>query len=114
MRRCTSCFRFQPGRPTYCSHCGRSFDVRICARGHRNPRQVQYCSECGSGDLSTPSPPASLLFRLTGFVVYVFAILTAALIVASAVLFLIDHVDGSALAGPLAELVLVVAFLYWT
>jgi hypothetical protein len=46
--------------------------------------------------------------------VYLFASLTAALIVVSAVLFFIDRVDGSALAGPLAELVVVVAFLYWT
>ena len=114
MRRCTSCFRFQPGNPTYCAHCGRSFDVRICSRGHRNPRHVEFCSECGSADLSTPSPPASLGFRITGFIVYVFVIATALLVVLSAVLFFLDRVDGSVLVGPLAELILVVGFLYWT
>ena len=54
------------------------------------------------------------MFRLTGVVVYLFATLAAALIVASAVLLFIDRVDGSIVAAPLAELVVVVAFLYWT
>ena len=89
MKRCTSCFRFHPGTPTFCSYCGRSFDVRICSRGHRNPRGVQFCAECGSADLSTPAPPASFLHHLSGFVLYLFLSLTIAL-------------------------VLLLGFLYWT
>src|SRR6266446_1817459 len=114
MRRCTSCFRFHPGRPTFCSYCGRSFDVRICSRGHRNPRGVQFCAECGSADLSTPAPPASFLHHLSGFVLYVFSALTIALIVITAVLAVINSIDWSALTGPLASLVLMLGFLYWT
>lgn len=114
MRRCTSCFRFQPGNPTYCSHCGRSFDVRICARGHRNPRFVQFCSECGSADLSTPSPPASFLFRVSGVVVYAFGTFALASLAIVVVLSALKEIDGSALVGPLAELILMVAVLYWT
>ena len=114
MRRCTSCFRFHPGTPTFCSYCGRSFDIRICSRGHRNPRGVQYCAECGSADLSTPAPPASFLHHLSGFVLYLFSGLTIALIVITAVLAVLHSIDWSALASPLAALVLMVGFLYWT
>ena len=114
MRRCTSCFRFHPGAPTFCSYCGRSFDVRICSRGHRNPRGAQFCAECGSADLSTPAPPASFLHHLSGFVLYLFACLTLALIVVSAFLAVIHHIDWSALTPPLAALVLMLGFLYWT
>ena len=114
MRRCTACFRFHPGQPTFCSYCGRSFDVRICSRGHHNPRGVQFCSECGSADLSTPAPPASLLHRLSGLALYLCAALTFALIVLVAGLALIHLFDWNALAGPLVELVLMLGFLYWT
>ena len=114
MRRCTSCFRFHPGTPTFCAYCGRSFDVRICSRGHRNPRGVQYCAECGSADLSTPAPPASFLHHFSGFVLYLFSGLTIALIVVTAVLAVLRTIDWSVLSGPLAELVLMLAFLYWT
>lgn len=114
MRRCTSCFRFQAGAPTYCAYCGRSFDVRICSGGHRNPRGVQYCSECGSADLSTPSPPASLGFRLAGILLYTFGGLTAGLIAVTILFAVFKLVDWQRLSGPLVMLVLTVAFLYWT
>ena len=114
MRRCTACFRFHPGTPTFCSYCGRSFDVRICSRGHRNPRGVQFCAECGSADLSTPAPPASFLHHLSGFVLYLFSALTIALIVLTAGLAVIHSIDWSALTPSLVALVLMVGFLYWT
>lgn len=114
MRRCTSCFRFHPGTPTFCSYCGRSFDVRICSRGHRNPRGVLFCSECGSADLSTPAPPASFFHHLSGFVLYLFSALTIALILVTAVLAILYNIDWSALTPSLAALVLMLGFLYWT
>src|SRR5438552_1161800 len=114
MRRCTSCFRFHPGTPTFCSSCGRSFDVRICSRGHRNSRGVQFCAECGSADLSTPAPPASFLHHLSGVVLYLLSTLTVALVVLTARLAVIHSFYWSALTPPLVELVLMVAFLYWT
>src|SRR3954467_2888135 len=114
MRRCTSCFRFQPGTPTFCSYCGRSFDVRICARGHRNPRGVQFCTECGSADLSTPAPPASFLHHVSGFVLYLFSVLAIALVVLTVGLAVIHSIDWSTLTPSLVEFVLMVGFLYWT
>ena len=114
MRRCTSCFRFYPGTPTFCANCGRSFDVRICSRGHRNPRGVQFCTECGSADLSTPTPPASFLHRLSGLVLYLFSALTVALVVLTAGLAVIYSIDWSALTPSLIALVLMLGCLYWT
>src|SRR4029077_13613157 len=105
MRRCTLCYRFNPGSPTYCSYCGRSFDVRICARGHRNPRGVQFCAECGSADLSTPGPPASFLHQLSGVVLSAFSVLTAALLGLAIGLAALNSVDRSALAPSLVALV---------
>ena len=113
MRRCTACFRFHPGTPTFCSYCGRSFDVRICSRGHRNPRGVQFCAECGSADLSTPAPPASLLHRLSGLVLYLFSAFTIALVVLSAALAVLKTIDWSAVSPSLVTLALMVLFLYW-
>jgi hypothetical protein len=114
MRRCTACFRFHPGTPTFCSYCGRSFDVRICPRGHRNLRGVQFCAECGSADLSTPAPPASFLHHVSGVVLYFFSALTISLIVLVAGLAVIHSIDWSALTPSLIALVLMVGFLYWT
>lgn len=88
--------------------------MRICSRGHRSPRGVQFCAECGSADLSTPAPPASFLHHLSGFVLYLFSALTIALIVISAGLGVLYSIDWPALAPSLVELVLMVGFLYWT
>jgi hypothetical protein len=113
MRRCTYCFRFHPGSPTYCSHCGRTFNVRICARGHLNHRAVQFCSQCGSADLSTPAPRASLLHHLSGFVLYLFAALTVVVVGVIGVLALLNAINTEILLVPLTKLVLMLAFLYW-
>src|SRR5258708_33391943 len=114
MGRCTSCFRFHPGAPTFWSGCGRSFDVRSWARGHRNPRGVQFCAECGSADLSTPAPPASFLHHLSGVVLYLFSTLTIAIVVLIAGLAVIHSIDWSALTPSVVALVLMLGFLYWT
>ena len=114
MRRCTSCFHFLPGTPTFCSYCGRSFDVRICARGHHNPRGVQFCSECGSADLSTPAPPASVLHHQSGAVLYLFSGLLVVILIGTAALSLFYVIDWQALSGPILMLVLMLGVLYWT
>jgi hypothetical protein len=88
--------------------------VRICSRGHSNPRGVQFCAECGSADLSTPAPPASFLHLLSGAVLYLFGALTAGLIVLVIALSIIHLVDWQALSGPLVAMVLMLGFLYWT
>jgi hypothetical protein len=38
--------------------------MRLCPRGHENPRGSVACQECGSKDLSTPQPQRRLSARL--------------------------------------------------
>lgn len=114
MRRCTACFRFQPGRPTYCAFCGRSFDVRLCPRGHRSPRHVSFCAECGSSDLSTATPPPSPLFRFSGWALYGLGSIGLLIVLVVIVGALLSAVDWQALVNPLLHLLLMLAFLYWT
>ena len=56
MRYCNYCRKFTAGNAPFCNFCGRSYGVKLCPRGHKNPRAAEACSECGSMDLSTPSP----------------------------------------------------------
>lgn len=114
MRRCTHCFRFHPGAPTFCSHCGRSFQYRICPRGHRSGRQVTFCAECGSAELSTAAPPATLLHRLSGIALYGFAMFIAMVLVLVVAFSALESVDWQSLAGPLVQLLIMLGFLYWT
>ncbi len=73
MRYCNHCRKFTAGKAPFCNFCGRSYGVKLCPRGHSNPRAAEACSECGSKDLSTPMPPNSGMSRI-GYI-FGFAIL---------------------------------------
>ena len=60
MRYCTNCRKLTAGSPPYCNHCGRSYQYKLCPRGHQNPRAANACSTCGSHELSTPSPQTGM------------------------------------------------------
>ena len=64
MRYCYNCGHITPGEPAYCNFCGRSYDVKLCSRGHQNPRGAEVCSQCGSCELSTPQPKIPMSWRL--------------------------------------------------
>lgn len=66
MKYCNQCGKMTAGDPLYCSHCGRTYDVRLCPRHHANPRGAEVCAKCGSRELSTPHPkiPAALQLLL--------------------------------------------------
>jgi hypothetical protein len=113
MKRCNYCFRYALGKPTYCTYCGRTYDKKICSRGHLLSRYAQFCPTCGSHDLSTPAPPESatgFLSRWTlqilvgGFVVLVLFFLAATAFV---------YVDWRLLVDPLLRLGVVLGLLYW-
>ncbi len=57
------------GAPAFCQYCGRSYDVKLCPRMHRNPRGAEVCSQCGSRELSTPQPKVPMSWRLLAIVV---------------------------------------------
>ena len=64
MRYCNSCQKVTSGDPAYCNYCGKSYDIKLCSRGHPNIRSAEVCSTCGSRDLSTPHPRPSWKFRI--------------------------------------------------
>lgn len=72
MKHCYQCGRMTAGEPLYCSFCGRSYDVKLCHRLHRNPRYAEVCSQCGSRELSTPQPRVPVWWKLLEFLVKVF------------------------------------------
>jgi RNA polymerase subunit RPABC4/transcription elongation factor Spt4 len=67
MRYCYHCNRITHGKPLFCQFCGRTYDVKLCPRLHRNPRNAQICSQCGSRDLSTPAPKQPFWISLAVF-----------------------------------------------
>lgn len=60
MRLCTNCLQITIGKPLFCNRCGSSYNVKLCPKLHVNPRPAKVCASCGSKDLSTPQPKASL------------------------------------------------------
>jgi len=82
MRYCWSCKRLTVGKPLFCNHCGKSYDVKYCPRLHENPRGAQACSQCGSRDLSLPQRHVPwwrkvtiMLFNLSGVTLLILTVL---------------------------------------
>ena len=72
MRYCNNCRKFTAGHPAYCQFCARSYNVKLCPRGHKIPRAASACATCGSRDLSTPhsrQSGISLLGTIIGLVI---------------------------------------------
>lgn len=114
MKRCTACFRYSLGEPTFCNHCGRSYDVRICHRGHRNARGVRFCAECGSAELSTPAPPAGVLFTISLWVLRVVGLFVLVLAALVGIVGALSALPWSAIGPHLLSLAVVLGLLYWS
>lgn len=54
MKYCRSCRHLSAGSPIFCPACGRSYNARVCPRGHLNARAARVCGICGARDLSEP------------------------------------------------------------
>lgn len=67
MKFCYQCGRATPGDPIFCTKCGRSYDVRLCPRLHRNSRFAKACSQCGSHELSQAQPQVSVWWKVLEF-----------------------------------------------
>src|SRR2546425_13111650 len=59
MKYCHNCKIYRSGESKFCTRCGSSFDVKYCRKLHLNTVTAEYCSVCGSSDLSTPHKPSS-------------------------------------------------------
>ena len=68
MRYCFSCRKITSGDPSYCNYCGKTYDVKLCSRGHTNPRVAEVCSECGSRNLSVPHMRGGSILRVIFFI----------------------------------------------
>lgn len=62
MKYCRSCRHLTAGRPMFCPSCGRSYDTRVCPKGHANNRAARACGACGARDLSQPHPGRALVW----------------------------------------------------
>ena len=77
MRFCPHCRRLNPGRPVICHYCARTWQVRLCPRGHENPPDSQFCGMCGSADLSETAGPVPFwiwLIRIGSLIIFIFFI----------------------------------------
>ena len=54
MRYCSRCKMLHAGRPMFCPSCGRTWNYRLCERGHENSinHHANYCAVCGSPNLT--------------------------------------------------------------
>lgn len=66
-RYCFNCNKITFGEPAYCQFCGRTYGVKLCPRAHKNPRNAEVCSQCGSRELSTPAPKQPLWIGIVAF-----------------------------------------------
>lgn len=66
MRYCPHCRRLSEEWPDRCRFCARTWNYRICRRGHPNPMNSIFCGECGSADLSTPIIGGKTINRVLG------------------------------------------------
>ena len=69
MKFCYSCGKVSAGEPPFCSKCGRSYDVRLCPRLHKNSRWAKVCSQCGSHELSQPQLHVSFRWKVLEFLI---------------------------------------------
>lgn len=74
MKYCPHCQQWNHGRPMRCRYCGRTWNVKLCPSGHLNPRNANFCGECGSGNLSDPTERQSLFIKILKLVKTLFFI----------------------------------------
>lgn len=113
MRRCSTCFHYVVGHPPYCPYCGRTYNVRICNRGHVNARGVQFCTTCGATELSTPAAREDFLAKLSRwallwFIGLFFCIVGLALLAGA-----VASIDWHKVMPALLRLAFVIWLMYW-
>lgn len=113
MKRCNNCFRYALGDPAYCTHCGRTYDKKICSRGHVLGRHVQFCPTCGSNEMTTPAPPETFLAWASRWALQVAVFSFVGLVLFSLAASAAVAIDWSRLVEPLVRLALVLGLLYW-
>jgi hypothetical protein len=116
MKLCFSCGKVTTGVPSYCHYCGKTYNVKLCSRGHINPRSANICSQCGSREMSTPQRKIPfllkpLIFLLSHFVGIVLIFLLVAFVVYFAYQIVVD--PNGLLPLMCIGLSLGLLFLFW-
>jgi hypothetical protein len=88
---CYNCGRITVGEPLFCNFCGRSYDVKLCPKLHRNPRGTRVCSNCGSTELSTPQPRVPFWARIVLFLVTLIPGIVISIISIGLIIFFFDR-----------------------
>src|SRR5438874_12341681 len=58
-QKCKNCGKLSHKDVLFCWLCGRSFNLRICVSGHKNPPWVRHCLTCGKDRSLMSQPHAS-------------------------------------------------------
>lgn len=82
MRYCSHCKRLNTEHPPFCRYCGRSWNARLCPRGHPNPTDANFCGECGNTDLTETTGSFPLWVRAAAWASGGFALLVTAAAIA--------------------------------
>jgi hypothetical protein len=106
-----------------CHYCGRTWQVRLCPRGHENPPDSQFCGICGSADLTETAGPVPFwiwLIRIGSLVIFILFIASLnppefrltdqiiAQVIAIAILIFVINMSLSGLPGPVRRFFLMV------
>src|SRR5437773_316303 len=78
MRYCSNCKRINTDHPPFCRYCGRSWYVRLCPRGHPNPRDANFCGDCGNTDLTETTGSIPFWLRAVAWIGVGLILFTAA------------------------------------
>lgn len=114
MRYCSQCQRLTAGDPLYCSHCGSTYNAKLCPARHLNPRTAEVCSECGSRDLSTPAPRHPLWLRPLLLLLSLLPGVVLALVLVLIAAGLVQQVaTNGQIQSQLVILLLLFALLWW-
>jgi hypothetical protein len=110
MKYCYYCGHVTAGEPLFCKLCGRSYDLKLCPRLHKNHRIAEVCSRCGSRVLSTPQPRMSVWWKVLSFILQAAfgGCLTFLSITAAVVLILNPHARN-----PLTVFAVFIGVLWW-
>lgn len=113
MKYCPACQRWNQGQPVRCNYCGRTWGVRLCPRGHANPPDAVFCSQCGRPQLSETAGPEPLAIRVVSLLL---RLLKPAAIVLGILVLLgaIQALEWSVVAGLGIAVVLLVGMLRHT
>jgi predicted amidophosphoribosyltransferase len=110
MKFCYQCGKASAGDPLFCTKCGRSYDIRLCPRLHKNSRWATVCSQCGSRELSEAQPQVSFWWKALEFLAKVGA---AVFLVYISLTALTDFLQRPRVQAGLLIVAVLVGLLWW-